>query len=84
MRQLEAQRKRLRIPGLATLAKEILEHALAERVSYGAREAQGLEELRADMRALRRAHHNAVLKILSTAGRMSRDEVEKWARERMK
>jgi len=84
MRQLESQRKRLRIPGRATLAKELLEHALAERASHGAGEAQGLEELRAEVRALRRAHYNAVLKILSTAGRMSREDVEKWATKWMK
>jgi hypothetical protein len=84
MRLLEAQRKRLRIPGRATLAKELLEHALAERTSHGVDAAHGLEELRADVRALRRAHHNSVLKILSTAGRMSKEEVEKWAEKWIK
>jgi 1,6-anhydro-N-acetylmuramate kinase len=80
---LRAETKRLRTKA-TTLAKELLEHALAERTGRGEDVmTQELEQLRAEIRALKRDHFNATLKLLQQSG-MSAAEVRAWAEKRLK
>jgi hypothetical protein len=79
---LRAEAKRLRTDA-TTLARNLLEHALAERTGRSDGVAQALDQVREEVRALRRSHINATMKLLQRGG-MSDEAVVKWAKAKMK
>lgn len=75
-RELRARANELGVK-VATLARQLLEKALDDRASES---TGGAEKLLAELRTLSRAHYNATLKLLRTAGGMSTAEVTEWAK----
>ncbi len=81
---LRAKAARLRTPP-ATLAAQLVEEALAQKLGGGARDDRAL--LQAILRELSVLGHDqyaSTVKILSKAGGMPGDEIERWASRRLK
>ena len=79
---LRAEAERLKLKP-TTLAAQLLEQALNERSGAPDLVRRTLDELRGEVHQLARAHFNATLKLLRTAGGMSVAEVGDWAKRHL-
>jgi len=70
----------------ATLAAFLVEQGLTNLGAKATRtkEAKLLEEIRRSLEKLSVSHHNAAVKILSSAGGLTKDKVRAWADEFLK